>query len=191
MFTFVFTRRRYIINGIHYFVSEVHIEYLYLQEKRRGMSYFLTVYIQDTEKIVLPSRYSFKEFGIYLKFSERRGFEPLVRLLVRFISNEVLSATQSSLHSQCTIVYIVKQGFPQGIFFHALQDSNLRHQVLETCVLPTELRTHNNMLIYYFCKTVRSDRIRTCDHIVPNDVRYQTALHSDMFYVLEQQMCAI
>ena len=29
--------------------------------------------------------------------SERRGFEPLVRLLVRFISNEVLSATQSSL----------------------------------------------------------------------------------------------
>jgi hypothetical protein len=31
--------------------------------------------------------------------SERRGFEPLVRLLVRFISNEVLSATQSSLHS--------------------------------------------------------------------------------------------
>ena len=34
-------------------------------------------------------------------------------------------------------------------------------------------------------ETVRSDRIRTCDHIVPNDVRYQTALHSDMFYVLE------
>ena len=141
MFTFVFTRRRYIINGIHYFISEVHIEYLYLQEKRRGISYFLTVYIQDTEKIVLPSRYSFKEFGICLNLSERRGFEPLVRLLVRFISNEVLSATQSSLHSQCTIVYIVKQGFPQEIFFHALQDSNLRHQVLETCVLPTELRT--------------------------------------------------
>ena len=29
--------------------------------------------------------------------SERKGFEPLVQLLVRFISNEVLSATQSSL----------------------------------------------------------------------------------------------
>ena len=34
-------------------------------------------------------------------FSERKGFEPLVRLLVRFISNEILSASQSSL--QCTL----------------------------------------------------------------------------------------
>ena len=34
-------------------------------------------------------------------------------------------------------------------------------------------------------ETVRSDRIRTCDHIVPNDVRYQTALHSDVFYWVE------
>lgn len=49
---------------------------------------------------------------------------------------------------------------------HVLQDSNPRHQVLETCVLPTELRTH-----------FRDSRIRTCDHLIPNQVRYQAALY--------------
>ena len=41
--------------------------------------------------------------------TEKRGFEPLVRLLVRFISNEVLSASQSSLHLQCTKMYTTRQ----------------------------------------------------------------------------------
>ena len=35
------------------------------------------------------------------------------------------------------------------LLFHALQDSNLRHQVLETCVLPTELRTHKTLQLYF------------------------------------------
>ena len=40
---------------------------------------------------------SIKKSFLYFD-SERKGFEPLVQLLVRFISNEVLLATQSSLH---------------------------------------------------------------------------------------------
>jgi hypothetical protein len=49
---------------------------------------------------IIWHHYLFKELtGTGWLISERRGFEPLVRLLVRFISNEVLSATQSSLHS--------------------------------------------------------------------------------------------
>ena len=36
-------------------------------------------------------------------------------------------------------------------------------------------------------ETVRSDRIRTCDHIIPNDVRYQAALHSAILYSIGYQ----
>ena len=40
-----------------------------------------------------------------------------------------------------------------------------------------------------FC---RGDRIRTCDHLVPNQVRYRTALHPErlasIFFISEDQV---
>ena len=52
------------------------------------------------------------------------------------------------------------------------QDSNLPPDACKAPALPDELYPHYG----------RSTRIRTLDPLVPNQVRYQTALHSEKNY---------
>ena len=55
-------------------------------------------------------------------------------------------------------------------------------------LMPTR---HSIKLALDFMKIGRSDRIRTSDPLVPNEVRYQTALHSDIdFCVAAERLIA-
>ena len=55
-----------------------------------------------------------------------------------------------------------------SILWWELQGSNLWHPACKADALPAELNSHNDG---------RDDRIRTCGPLVPNQMRYQTALH--------------
>ena len=65
-------------------------------------------------------------------------------------------------------------GLPGG---NRTPDNLLRRQVL----YPTELRAEAAHEM-----NGRSDRIRTYDPLVPNQMRYQTAPHSDVLYYLDK-----
>ena len=67
----------------------------------------------EYKKRVVVVKNSCKFFFFY--FSERKGFEPLVQLLVRFISNEILSASQSSLQRYESTIILLNRTRPLGL----------------------------------------------------------------------------
>ena len=62
-------------------------------------------------------------------------------------------------------------------FWWVLQGSNLWHPACKADALPAELNSRNNLFSLKY--SGRDDRIRTCGPLVPNQMRYQTALHPD------------
>ena len=82
-----------------------------------------------------------------------------------------------------------------SIFWWELQGSNLWHPACKADALPAELNSHiiftvttetiithlTRFVNTFFQKNGRDDRIRTCGPLVPNQMRYQTALHPVIF----------
>ena len=64
------------------------------------------------------------------------------------------------------------------------QKVHKKESILQKCLTPRIPKAHKrkkrNTFVFLFR---RGDRIRTCDHLVPNQVRYRTALHPENIFI--------
>ena len=68
-----------------------------------------------------------------------------------------------------------------GICKFGLTDANTSKQIVRTCQKHTYVKQNARCWLASCISSGRGDRIWTCDLLVPNQTRYQTALHLDLW----------